>query len=270
VSRAAVLLFGHEPQHWLPHAMIVGARFDKRGQRVAHAIVKGTLPEQVDTMMDWVTGQMADWFPPSLQPANGFPRCAFRCVLTRALLLRDYATFGATSVLLHPTTLRVQYPVKLDRYRCDNRSDCGYITPRPLAQDATGTVNMRYVLEGTGWLDDLHAFIEDGAKLPLECGMYRLAFQRDQPSVESATFMRLTTDWENRRGLVRDDARCQRVLDFLEEHSCVTNKQCRELLSVSDETARSILAQLVQKGFVRLEGAGRAARYVRSERSETG
>lgn len=257
----AVLLFAKTPQRWARHAILVGAHFNRHGHRIAHTLIGGTLMDQVDGMLNWLqvqTGQQK-------AAVNEFPELPIRAMLKRAVLRRNYRVPGVTSVLLHPTHLQIQYPVPAPDYVAP--VDVSALRDEKLRQWLKGygnsTVNLRYVLEHAGWLHDVEAFIDSGLVMPAGSQFWQPSFDQPVWTLETVTFRRFRSRWDYRREQVEDDPRCTQVLDYLERNIAITNKTCRALLGVSDETARSVLSRLVQSELVKPEGAGRAVRYLR-------
>jgi hypothetical protein len=212
-------------------------------------------------MVAWLRTQTS----PRKADADEFPEMPIRAMLKRAVLKRDYRVQGVTSVLLYPTHLQIQFPVPASNHA--SSTDPSGLRDDKLRQwlkcYGSSTVNLRYVLEHAGWLQDIDAFIDSGLNMPASSQFWRPRFDAPTRTMETVTFTRFRSAWDYRRELVDDDARCNQVLDYLEQHEAITNKTCRELLGVSDETARSVLSRLVQCEFVKPEGAGRAARYLR-------
>jgi ATP-dependent DNA helicase RecG len=49
---------------------------------------------------------------------------------------------------------------------------------------------------------------------------------------------------------------------YVKEQGSITNREFRELTGLSDEATRKDLAELTEKGLLRVEGKGRSTRYV--------
>ncbi|MFQ5814140.1 MAG: ATP-binding protein [Anaerolineae bacterium] len=73
---------------------------------------------------------------------------------------------------------------------------------------------------------------------------------------------RLATPEEVRaRMIVELNDRQRRTIEYLQERGRITNREYRELCSVSDFTARADLNDLLKRGLVISEGRGRSRRY---------
>jgi ATP-dependent DNA helicase RecG len=53
-----------------------------------------------------------------------------------------------------------------------------------------------------------------------------------------------------------------RIVQYVQEHSSITNREVRTLLGISDESARKMLNILVDQAIICAEGQGRNLRYV--------
>lgn len=68
----------------------------------------------------------------------------------------------------------------------------------------------------------------------------------------------ITSPWSG-HGL---NKRQKRALDYVKEHPSISNKQYREMFSISHKTAHLELTMMADKKILNCEGAGRSTRYV--------
>ena len=81
------------------------------------------------------------------------------------------------------------------------------------------------------------------------------------PMSSTVTFYKdpYTPERLQRKGLTEGQIR---IVQYIREHSSITNREVRALLSISDESARKMLNSLMEHAIVQIEGQGRNLRYL--------
>jgi len=113
VTVAGMLLFGREPQRWLPHS---GARFARLltedGAQVSfERRLSGALPRLLDALWDAIRDQLREPAPgPDGSPHEEYPVFAVREALVNAACHRDYRLHEASLIRLYPGRLEISSP----------------------------------------------------------------------------------------------------------------------------------------------------------------
>lgn len=260
VTRAAVLLFGKEPQRFYSHAFVRIGRFRSPTFVVDDHPIYGTLWEQVDGAMSYFRQHLQTSYGPTPEPAREvlweYPLEALREAIINAVCHRDYIDPGHTQVrwfddsmvILSPGTLVP--PLRPEDLKRPHRS---YLRNPKIAEAFyfAGWIEQW----GTGIGKILDEFRQAGLPEPEweeAQGAVWLTFRKDILTEE-----RLKTMGLNKRQI-------QAVL-WVKTHGSITNREYRQLAGLSDEGARRDLNELVAKGFLRSEGKGRNVRYVLSK-----
>ncbi|MFQ5796906.1 MAG: ATP-binding protein, partial [Candidatus Bipolaricaulia bacterium] len=130
--RAAVLLFGKQPQRFYPSALVKIGRFRSETLIVDDREVYGTLFDQVDGMMGYFREHLETRFEFRGEPAREviweYPLEALREAITNAVCRRDYLDTGHTQVrwydervvFLNPGGLPA--PLRLEDLKHEHRS----------------------------------------------------------------------------------------------------------------------------------------------------
>ena len=261
-TRAAVLLFGRDPQRFMASAEIRCMHFHgTEVQRPApyYQIFKGTLFEQVDQAVNFVlaviTQSVGTRALSSQAPvAYEVPPDVIREAIVNAAAHRDYASTGAVQVSVFADRIEVWNPGTLlspltpEQLRRPHRS---------LARNARiceALFLTRYVEKyGTGTLMMIRESIEHALPEP----------DFDQREGEfSATLWRNWLTEKVMVGLGLND-RQQRAVTHLKIAGTIGNSEYQAILGVSKRTAHRELADLVAKGVVdRVGTTGKGTVYV--------
>jgi ATP-dependent DNA helicase RecG len=62
------------------------------------------------------------------------------------------------------------------------------------------------------------------------------------------------------------NSRQVQLMDFVREHGRITNRAYRELTDLSDQTARTEIAGLLDRGLLEQVGKGRSTAYILKKR----
>ncbi|MHB8158950.1 MAG: ATP-binding protein [Thermoleophilia bacterium] len=261
-SMAALLLFGRDPQRFIPAAELRCMHFHgTEVQRPApsYQVFKGNLFDQVDRGADFVlsvlnrrvgTRELGAQAPVSYE----IPPDAVREAIVNAVVHRDYASAAAVQVSVFADRVEVWNPGALPPGLTPARlrEPHGSVARNPRICEAlflTGYIE-KY---GTGTLMMIRESIENGLPEPdFE--------QRGGEFVVTAW-----RDWLTDRVLaeLQINERQKAVIAHLKVSGHISNQEYQGLLSVAKRTAHRDLADLLDKGVIeRIGTTGKGTYYV--------
>jgi len=258
---AGLLLFGRDPQRFLRSAVITAVHYPGRemGDEFVRRHIAGTLPEQIRDAEAFVRNQMptraklVGW---RRQEVPLYPFPVVREALVNAVAHRDYAIRGeGIRLLLFSDRLEVYSPGRLP----------GHVTLENMRQERfSRNETIVQVLADLGFIERLGYGIDRMVQAMEEAGLPAPQF------TESAAGFRVTlnsqsavSDDERRWAALALNQRQQLALTYLEEHGRITNREYRALTpTISDETVRRDLAEMVEKGLLLKVGDRRATFYI--------
>jgi ATP-dependent DNA helicase RecG len=260
-SYAAVLLFGNDPQRFVPAAEIKCLHF--HGTKVekpipSYQVYKGSLFEQVDAGVDFVMSRLARKVGtrargPEAPVKYEVAKDVVSEAIVNAVAHRDYSSAAGVQVMLFVDRLEVWNPGELpptltpERLREPHAS----IPRNPLIADP---LFLAHYIEkaGTGTLDMIEQCRKAGLPEPdfeQRAGQFVVTIWRDWLTVEFLS------------GLGIND-RQRSAIAHIKRTGRITNSEYRELTGVIRKTAARDLDGLVEKGVLERVGAKRGAHYV--------
>ena len=261
-THAAVLLFGKEPQRFLPTSEVKCMHF--HGTTVSkpipsYQIYKGTVFELVDQAADFVLSKINRHIGTRAQSVQApatyeIPKEAVTEAIVNAVAHRDYTSNASVQVMLFADRLEVWNPGELppsltpERLREPHAS----IPHNPLIAEPLYLA--RYIEKaGSGTLDMIDRCDEAGLPSPdfeERAGQFVTTLWRDWLTAEVISGFDL-------------NERQQKVVAYVKVHGRITNKDYRDLTGTIIRTASRDLEELVSKGVLRKIGVtGRSAHYV--------
>ena len=256
--RAAVLLFGKEPQRFYLSALVKIGRFRSPTLIVDDREIYGTLFDQVDGAMGYFREHLQTRFEFRGEPARDvvweYPLEALREAITNAVCHRDYLDTGHTQVrwyddhlvFLNPGGL--PSPLRLEDLKGPHRS-----VPR--------NRKIAEMFFYVGWIEQWGRGIQ---KMLDECaaaGLPEPDFEESQGALW-LTFRKDILTQEHLRSLGLNERQIRVVL-YVKEKGRITNAEYQRLCQVSMRTASRDLADLVQKGIIEQMGrTGKGTFYI--------
>ncbi|MFQ5793721.1 MAG: ATP-binding protein [Candidatus Bipolaricaulia bacterium] len=255
--RAAVLLFGKQPQRFYPSALVKIGRFRSETLIVDDREVYGTLFDQVDGTMGYFREHLETRFEFRGEPAREviweYPLEALREAITNAVCHRDYLDTTHIQVRWYDDHIvlfnsgGLPAPLRLEDLK----------QPHPSVPRNRKIAEMFFyagLIEQ--WGSGIQKMLDECAKAGLpepefeeRTGGLWLTFRKDV----------LTEAYLRSLGL---NERQIRAVLYVKEKGSITNREYRKLTGLSDEGARRDLNELVTKGLLHSEGKGRSTRYV--------
>jgi len=261
-SNAAILLFGRNPQHYLPVAEVKCLHF--HGTEIkkpipSYQLFKGTLFEQVDQAVDFVLAKVARTVAardrgPETAVKYELPKPAISEAIVNAVAHRDYTSNAGVQVMLFADRLEVWNPGELPPSLTpeDLRSAHSSIPRNPLIADP---LFLAHYIEkaGTGTLDMIAACVAAGLPEP--------AFE--QRGGQFVTI--LWRDWMT-ESILADlglSARHIDVVNRVRMKGRINNAEYREVYGVSKPTATRDLDHLrLKQILIKVGRTGRGTYYV--------
>jgi len=265
-THAAILLFGNNPQRFLPTSEVKCLHFHGTAVRKpipSYQIFKGTVFDLVDQAVDFVLSKIARSVGTrehSVQAPVEYelPKQAVSEALVNAVAHRDYANNASVQVMLFADRLEVWNPgelpptLTLERLREPHAS----IPRNPLIAEPLYLV--RYIEKaGTGTLDMI-----------ARCGEAGLP----EPDFEQRAGQFVTTLWRDwltdavmdQLGLTYNE---RKLVAMVKAGDRITNKSYQERFRVSKPTASRHLEALTKKGVLSKIGTtGKGTYYVLSRK----
>lgn len=266
-SNAAVLLFGHSlPPSWQLPRVHMG-RFKDAVTIIDDKQIDGTLFQQLEQVMQ-VFAQYLNVRYVIDAPAGGkeglaalqrqeqwdYPFTALREAVINALIHRDYTSHADIHIRVYEDKVTISNPGTLPEGLTVadlTRDEHDSIPRNPLLAQVfyfaslverwgTGTTRMRYACRAQGLPDP--QFTAEGNR-------FVLTILKNPYAPERLTARGLTD-------------RQISIIQYVQEHGRITNREYRELTNLSDEAARQELSDLVQAGLLTQQGAGRSTHYI--------
>jgi len=261
-THAAVLLFGKEPQRFLPTSEVKCMHFHGSTVRKpipSYQIYKGTAFELVDQAVDFVLSKINRHIGTRAESVQApatyeLPKEAVTEAIVNAVAHRDYTSNASVQVMLFADRLEVWNPGELppsltpERLREPHAS----IPRNPLIAEPLYLA--RYIEKaGSGTLDMIDRCGEAGLPSPdfeERAGQFVTTIWRDWLTAEVISGFDL-------------NERQQKAVAYLKVHGRINNAQYREITGVSSRTALRELRQLADIALlVKVGGTGQAAHYV--------
>ena len=247
-NRAAILLFGKDPQHFFPDAYIKIGRFKSDGTLIAMDDVRGNLFEQVEQTLAILKGKYLNTSVAigSLQRQEDleFPEVALREAVVNAVAHRDYF-HGVTNIKIYPDQLNIWNNGELSP-----KLTLEKLKKKHLSFPRNGLIAEIFYKAGyiEKWGHGTVKMVEECKKagLPeplfeLESGGIQVTFPRDV----------FTTEFLQKLSL--NDRQIKAVL-HVKEFGRITNSKYQELTGIAKRTASLDLRDLADKGVLRQTG----------------
>lgn len=267
--RAAILLFGEHtaPQRLVPTAQVQVGRFKDYTTMLDDKLFEGNLFQQLDAVMQQFQQyfQVRYEFRQEMGDPSGveamqrievwdYPLGALREAVANALLHRDYTSQSSIMIRVFDDHVTITSPGSLPEGV--TLADL-YHEPHPSRR--------RNVLLADGFY--YAGIVEKWGSGTTR--MARLCAAQNLPGPEftatpyefTVTFYKdpYTPERLQCKGLTDGQIR---IVQYIREHSSITNREVRALLSISDEAARKMLNSLLEHAIIQSEGQGRNLRYI--------
>jgi ATP-dependent DNA helicase RecG len=262
VLRAALLMFGKEPQRFYPTAFVKIGRFRSPTNIIDDREIYGTLVDQVDETLGYFRQHLQTSFAFEGEAAREviweYPLEALREAITNTVCHRDYLDTAHTQVRWYDD--RVMFinsggllpPLRLEDLKREHKSNP---RNRKIAE-------MFYY---AGLIERWGSGIEKMLNECVAAGLPEPSFEEKQGGLW-LTFQKdlLTVDYLNSLGL---NARQVKAVLWVKEHGRITNAELQHIAQTTSISAKRDLADLVDRALLTRVGAGRNAYYTSGQTS---
>jgi len=259
ISWAALLVFGKEPQRPLLQSAVHCGRFRKdKTVIIDDLMIETDLISEVDEVMKFATRHISVRYEFEGKPRRKnvweYPLDALREAIINAIVHRDYTISANVQVEIYDDRIQIWNPGKLlpgitieDLYKRDHKS---VIRNRLIAQTF---YDIGYIEKyGSGTIKILDLCKQQGAPSPEfqeGFGGFSVTFRKDV----------YTEDYLRKLGL---NERQIKAAMYVKEKGKITNKEYREINTISRQMATIDLSILVEKAiFIRTGKAGKGIAY---------
>ena len=252
---AGVLVFGKDPQRYVPQSKIQVIKFVASGEVMKTAEFKGPLPEQANQALNFIktsTDVMVRIKGFKREDLPRFPLLAMREFVVNALIHRDYSYTGSSiRILLYPDRFEVHSPGGL---------------PTPLDRDKLLTYSysrnpvIMDLMHRLGYAERFGIGLARTLKLVKEQGYPEPSFS-STAAWFTATCFPLSAFEPDEQLLSQLSERQRLALGHVKEHGRITNRVYQGLTNVSRLTAARELKDLVDKGIFKMKGKGKGTYY---------
>lgn len=260
-TKAAVLLFGRNPQRFLPSAEVRCMHF--HGTEVArpapfYRIFKSNLFDQVDLAHDFVMSKLNRSVGTRAESAQApvryeIPPDVVREAIVNAIAHRDYASDAAVQVSVFADRFEVRNPGQLPPP----------LTPEKLRHPHSSIARNHRVCETLFLARYIEKFGTGTLMMIRECRAHGLP-EPDflQQSGEFVTT--IARDWLTEKVVteLRLSDRQLKAVAHVKTTGRITNSEYRRLTAVTPKTAARDLNELVARGVFELHGERRGAHYI--------
>jgi ATP-dependent DNA helicase RecG len=266
---AGVLLFGKDPQQFLPHATLRIARFlgTDMSTFLDQADIRGTIPQMIDEAEKFAARNTRHGIRiVGFKHVNvhEYPIEAIREAITNALCHRDWGYAGMqVRVAIFDDRIFVDSPGRLPPGVTLENIEHVHVLRNPIIAQLLYDIN--YIENwGSGILRMKKAMHEHHLASPI--------FHEPGPSF-TVTFHgpeeRFMRDLETRpEWMTGLNERQIKAVEYLAEQGKITNQGYRQMFAVSSKTAADDLAGLMKKHMVKRHGAGRSTVYIFSPKND--
>ncbi|MFQ5575680.1 MAG: ATP-binding protein [Anaerolineae bacterium] len=265
-THAGLLLFGADPQKWLPQAQITVARYTglQMTDAFIRADIQGTLPEQARQVEAFVLENIGRGVRlDALQRSDDYlyPVTAVREVIVNGLAHRDYSIKGDhIRLLLFANRLECYSPGRLP----------GHITVDNILQERfSRNATLVQVLFDMGFIERLGYGIDRIVRSLAELGMPQPEFTETAAGFQITLYSRPEPAQAQHPASVRQwlelglNERQIAALTFVAQGGRISNADYQTLCpNVSPETLRRDLANLVKRDLLLRIGEKRATFYI--------
>lgn len=248
-TRAAILLFGKDPQRYIPYAIVKAGRF-RAEEIIDDKVIEGDLREQIEGSLIFIKGHIKKGIlmtgDAKREDRWEYPLEAIREAMVNALTHRDYAIPSPVYLKVYDDRIEVTNPGGLPDPLTveDLRREHPSVLRNPTVGRALYL--MGYIEQwGTGTNRMIKACREAGLAEPEfidEGGWFKVVLKGNR-----------VEDMLNERQ--------SKLLKLIRERGYISRREYQLKLNINERTARMDIERLLQLGLIRKVGSGKNVRY---------
>ena len=257
---AALMLFGKKPQRFCPAAVVKCSHY--HGTTVTRPIpsqhvLGNTLFEQTDAAADFVLSRIDRTIgdreeTTAAEEKLEIPKEAIREIIVNAVVHRDYDSNASVQIDVFADRVEIMNPGRLpDELTIDD------LVKEHLSVPVNPFLARPFYL--AGYINQLGYGTQNVVKWCRKAGLPDPKFDPAENHFRVTIWRNWLTD-DRMKGLNLNERQINAV-QFLKSDLHITNTEYQKLTGVSRATAKRDLDKMVKLGFLKLEGAGRSARY---------
>jgi len=256
LKRAAVLLFGSEPQRFYSHAFVKIGLFLTETDIQTTDIVKGNLFEQLESALEILRTKYLvskiKYEDIHRRDILEYPYEALREAIINALIHRDYWGTSNVQIRIYPDKLVIMNEGSLPPE----------VPVEKLKTEHLSKPRNKLLAEIFFYAGFIEAWGRGTIKIVEKCleqGLPEPDFMEEN-GVMTVTFYKDKWNEENLKKLGLNERQIKAVM-YVKENGKITNKKIQELFAISRETATRDLTYLTEKNILKSSGSKGAGAY---------
>lgn len=257
IKRAAVLLFGSNPQRYYSHAVVKIGKFLNDTDVQTTDIVKGNLFQEVEKSLEILRTKYLQsnisYEGIHRRDILEYPYEALREATINALIHRDYHGFSQIQIRVYPDKMIIMNEGRLPPE----------ITAEDLKRNHLSKPRNKLLADVFYFAGFIEAWGRGTLKILEKCrdqGLPEPEFNNEH-GVMTVIFYKTKWNEKTLKQLGLNERQMKAVM-YVKKNGKITNREYREINNISDEGARIDLNMMIKKDILIQKGKGRSVQYV--------
>jgi ATP-dependent DNA helicase RecG len=257
IKRAAVLLFGSNPQRYYSHAVVKIGKFLNDTDVQTTDIVKGNLFQEVEKSLEILRTKYLQsnisYEGIHRRDILEYPYEALREAIINALIHRDYHGFSQIQIRVYPDKMIIMNEGRLPPE----------ITAEDLKRNHLSKPRNKLLADVFYFAGFIEAWGRGTLKILEKCrdqGLPEPEFNNEH-GVMTVIFYKTKWNEKTLKQLGLNERQMKAVM-YVKKNGKITNREYREINNISDEGARIDLNTMIKKDILIQKGKGRSVQYV--------
>lgn len=257
IKRAAVLLFGSNPQRYYSHAVVKIGKFLNDTDVQTTDIVKGNLFQEVEKSLEILRTKYLQsnisYEGIHRRDILEYPYEALREAIINALIHRDYHGFSQIQIRVYPDKMIIMNEGRLPPE----------ITAEDLKRNHLSKPRNKLLADVFYFAGFIEAWGRGTLKILEKCrdqGLPEPEFNNEH-GVMTVIFYKTKWNEKTLKQLGLNERQMKAVM-YVKKNGKITNREYREINNISDEGARIDLNMMIKKDILIQKGKGRSVQYV--------
>ena len=257
IKRAAILLFGADPQRYYSHAVVKIGKFMTDTDVQTTDIVKGNLFQQVENSLEILRTKYLQsnisYEGIHRRDILEYPYEALREAIINALIHRDYHGFSQIQIRVYPDKMIIMNEGRLPPE----------ITAEDLKRNHLSKPRNKLLADVFYFAGLIEAWGRGTLKILEKCREQDLPEPEfnNEHGVMTITFHKTKLNEESLKKMGLNERQVKAVM-YAKKNGKITNREYRQINNVSDEGARIDLNIMIKKDILVQKGKGRSVHYV--------
>lgn len=257
IKRAAVLLFGSNPQRYYSHAVVKIGKFLNDTDVQTTDIVKGNLFQEVEKSLEILRTKYLQsnisYEGIHRRDILEYPYEALREAIINALIHRDYHGFSQIQIRVYPDKMIIMNEGRLPPE----------ITAEDLKRNHLSKPRNKLLADVFYFAGFIEAWGRGTLKILEKCrdqGLPEPEFNNEH-GVMTVIFYKTKWNEKTLKQLGLNERQMKAVM-YVKKNGKITNREYREINNISNEGARIDLNMMIKKDILIQKGKGRSVQYV--------